>query len=247
MQRGSMTLNLLYYNTNHDIYRITPAQPFESSNKISQNYEQTLLLSNEDSNAAGDPSHQTDLQQPTENRSAAPLKRKAEDSSSDLDGCSDSKKAKTGSDPAPYHESLLPAPSEPFSLFCKEDFRDHFCRCASCYLNLRKQPQLLEEEESYEPPLSESGEEAGQSVGTGSLLDRGEAALSNVDRVRAIGKLPNCLPFPMLVYYKKAYQDLIYHRGRHGLQPPQGQSQNIPAAVCRKWPGGWSRGYQGLF
>ena len=49
-------------------------------------------------------------------------------------------------------------------------------------------PQLLEEEESYEPPVSESGEEGGQSAGTGSLLDRGEAALSNVDRVRAIGK-----------------------------------------------------------
>ncbi len=47
----------------------------------------------------------------------------------------------------------------------------------------------MEEEESYEPPISESGDEAGgQSVGTGSLLDRGEAALSNVDRVRAIGE-----------------------------------------------------------
>lgn len=43
---------------------------------------------------------------------------------------------------------------------------------------------------TYEPPLSESGENGGgDSVGTGSLLDRGEAALSNVDRVRAIGEI----------------------------------------------------------
>ena len=48
----------------------------------------------------------------------------------------------------------------------------------------------MEEEETYEPPISESGdEEGGQSAATGSLLDRGEAALSNVDRVRAIGML----------------------------------------------------------
>ena len=71
-------------------------------------------------------------------------------------------------------------------MFLKENFRERFCRCPSCYPKLSKYPQLLEEEESYEPPMSESGE-GGQSVGTGSLLDRGEAALSNVDRVRAIG------------------------------------------------------------
>ena len=70
-----------------------------------------------------------------------------------------------------------------------EDFRTSFCRCPECYPLLSKYPQLLEEEDIYEPPLSESGEngEGGNSVGTGSLLDRGEAALSNVDRVRAIG------------------------------------------------------------
>ena len=73
-------------------------------------------------------------------------------------------------------------------MFLKENFRERFCRCASCYPTLSKFPQLLEEEESYEPPVSESGEEDGQSVGTASLLDRGEAALSNVDRVRAIGR-----------------------------------------------------------
>ena len=88
-------------------------------------------------------------------------------------------------------KELLPLP--PTGLIsliaCDEDFRSDFCRCAECYLHLRKHPQLLEEEEIYEPPLSEDGDnaEGGASVGTGSLLDRGEAALSNVDRVRAIG------------------------------------------------------------
>ncbi|KAL2867283.1 putative metaphase-anaphase transition protein (Mlo2) [Aspergillus lucknowensis] len=76
-------------------------------------------------------------------------------------------------------------PSATFSLFLKEDFRNHFCRCPECYPNLAPHPQLREEEDTYEPPISEDGDGAG-STGTGSLLDRGEAALSNVDRVRAI-------------------------------------------------------------
>ncbi len=87
------------------------------------------------------------------------------------------------------HESLPPAPTETMSLFLKDDFRQNFCRCPECFPNLALRPQLLEEEESYEPPISESGEDAGtRSAGTGSLLERGEAALSNVDRVRAIGR-----------------------------------------------------------
>ncbi|KAE8324492.1 putative zinc finger in N-recognin-domain-containing protein [Aspergillus sergii] len=86
------------------------------------------------------------------------------------------------------HDSLTdPVPSGAFSLFLKEDFRDHFCRCRDCYPNLAPHIQLREEEETYEPPLSEDGEaNGGGSTGTGSLLDRGEAALSNIDRVRAI-------------------------------------------------------------
>ncbi|KAK5010118.1 hypothetical protein LTR28_011714, partial [Elasticomyces elasticus] len=73
------------------------------------------------------------------------------------------------------------------SLFLKEDFRDRLCRCSSCFPHLSTFPQLLEEEETYEPPVSESDPGDGQgSVGTGSLLERGEAALSNIDRVRAI-------------------------------------------------------------
>ena len=118
------------------------------------------------------------------NFDASSRKRKADDAALDSSEISHSKKNK----PIPrYHDYLPEPPTGTFSMFLKEDFREHFCRCPSCYPKLSKYPQLLEEEESYEPPISESGEEGGQSVGTASLLDRGEAALSNVDRVRAIG------------------------------------------------------------
>ncbi|ATZ56813.1 hypothetical protein BCIN_14g00460 [Botrytis cinerea B05.10] len=72
------------------------------------------------------------------------------------------------------------------SLFFTSDFRDHLCHCSDCYPELAKHPQLLEEEETYEPPVSEDGDEGGSTVGSGSIYDRGESALKNVDRVRAI-------------------------------------------------------------
>ncbi|EEP75328.1 conserved hypothetical protein [Uncinocarpus reesii 1704] len=90
------------------------------------------------------------------------------------------------------HDSLpADSPRGTFSLFVKDDFRDHLCHCAACFPLLIPHPQLREEEETYEPPLSEAddGEHPARSAGsqhTGSLLDRGEAALSNLDRVRAI-------------------------------------------------------------
>lgn len=84
------------------------------------------------------------------------------------------------------HESLsLPdLVSGTFSLFLQEDFRTHLCHCATCFPLLKPHVQLREEEDVYEPPLSDAGS-VGQSQGT-SLFDRGSAALSNVDRVRAI-------------------------------------------------------------
>lgn len=121
-------------------------------------------------------------------------KRKAEDDPI-LDPASphpDPKKLKSDP-PPPYHESLHPASEGSFSIFLQEDFRDRFCRCSSCYPLLRIHPQLLEEEVSYEPPLSQDGQDGGgESVGTGSLLDMGEVALNNVDRVRAIGESLRC-------------------------------------------------------
>ena len=100
----------------------------------------------------------------------------------------------TSSSTRPYHTSL-PSPTPPrLSLFLKEDFRNHFCRCHTCYPHLSLHRQLLEEETHYSPPLSSAASSNGDgndtaSVGHASqrsLLERGEAALNNVDRVRAI-------------------------------------------------------------
>jgi E3 ubiquitin-protein ligase UBR7 len=100
----------------------------------------------------------------------------------------------TPADDSPLHTKLPPAPSGTFSLFLKEDFRSHLCRCPSCFPNLKPHPQLLEEEEAYEPPVSECDNQEAQngrgggggSVGSGSTYERGEALLSNMDRVKAI-------------------------------------------------------------
>ncbi|KAK1067039.1 hypothetical protein LTR12_010690 [Friedmanniomyces endolithicus] len=97
----------------------------------------------------------------------------------------------------PRHARLPPAPYDRVTLFLKDSFRDTLCRCSACFPRLAQHRQLLEEEESYEPPLSDSDAASqnggapasitGRSVHSGgSLLERGEAALSSMDRVRAI-------------------------------------------------------------
>lgn len=97
--------------------------------------------------------------------------------------------------PAPVkhkHDTLGPVSNGVFSLAGRRDFRDEFCHCPKCFPNLIPHPQLQEEEDEYEPSLSDSevslvGDRSGTlSVGTASLLDRGEAALNTMDRVRAI-------------------------------------------------------------
>nr|OQO25957.1 hypothetical protein B0A51_06281 [Rachicladosporium sp. CCFEE 5018] len=132
-------------------------------------------------------------------------KRKAED---ELDDQADAKRLRSDaessevtpstsapSEPAngtsPRHASLPQAPAGQLSLFLKDDFRAHLCRCSTCFPRLAAHPQLLEEEDSYEPPVSESDHDehqsaAGRSVNSGSILERGEAALSGMDRVKAI-------------------------------------------------------------
>lgn len=129
-------------------------------------------------------SEEVDIQRP-----ASPLKRTKTDEAGQASGAA----LQTSTSPKPVHkhDQLPPAPAGTFSLFLKEDFREHFCHCPKCYRNLVPHQQLLEEEETYEPPMSESDESEVQgsgarSQGTGSLLERGEAALSGVDRVRAI-------------------------------------------------------------
>ncbi|KAF7914952.1 hypothetical protein EAE99_010373 [Botrytis elliptica] len=88
--------------------------------------------------------------------------------------------------PACKLKALPKAIDGQISLFFTSDFRDHLCHCSDCFPALAKHPQLLEEEETYEPPVSEDGDEGGSTVGSGSIYDRGESALKNVDRVRAI-------------------------------------------------------------
>ncbi|KAK6438203.1 hypothetical protein LTR95_005598 [Oleoguttula sp. CCFEE 5521] len=88
----------------------------------------------------------------------------------------------------PRHASLPPPPAGKLSLFLTDSFRSQLCRCSTCFPRLAMHPQLLEEEDSYEPPVSESDNQsaAGRSVNSGSILERGEAALSGMDRVKAI-------------------------------------------------------------
>ncbi|PYH89097.1 hypothetical protein BO71DRAFT_444808 [Aspergillus ellipticus CBS 707.79] len=122
---------------------------------------------------------------PTESTPIPPTTTKAD---------ADTKPPSSPSPPTTKHTTLPPAPTSTFSLFLHDDFRDHFCRCRDCYPNLAAHVQLREEEETYEPPMSDDGDDdddannhnGGGSTGTGSLLNRGEAALSNIDRVRAI-------------------------------------------------------------
>ncbi|KAL5604226.1 hypothetical protein BROUX41_002208 [Berkeleyomyces rouxiae] len=78
-------------------------------------------------------------------------------------------------------------PTEPLNLFCRPNFRSGLCSCSTCQLTLSAHPQLLEEEETYEPSISTNSEAGGQSTaGSGSIYERGESALKNMDRVRAI-------------------------------------------------------------
>ncbi|KIW15979.1 hypothetical protein PV08_06029 [Exophiala spinifera] len=142
------------------------------------------------------------------------LKRKASDTDLDKPPSSPSKRIKddlntlslpTSAEPssqpsndtnsAHKHELLPPAPEGTFSLFLTSSFRDHICHCPQCYPKLIPHPQLVEEEDTYEPSLSDASSQANsagvpgsgtRSHGTASLLDRGEAALSTMDRVKAI-------------------------------------------------------------
>lgn len=141
-------------------------------------------------------SHIGTMSLPTESR-----KRKASEELSDSNptGSSTVKRHRSTSNPSKdeaepsftpisicLYEKLPQPSSESFSLFVKEDFRFHLCRCPQHFPLLTPHPALLEEEETYEPPVSEPSLHDGGSIGSRSLLDRGEAALSNMDRVKAI-------------------------------------------------------------
>ena len=105
----------------------------------------------------------------------------------------DNSASKVDLTPAHKHTQLPHPPSEMLSLMLKANFRDQFCHCPACYPRLIPHPILLDDESVYEPSLSSASSANGdathhstRSAGSRSLLDRGEAALNNVDRVRAI-------------------------------------------------------------
>jgi E3 ubiquitin-protein ligase UBR7 len=127
----------------------------------------------------GEPITKRTKEEPSEEKQ--PTVKTAEDESKEVNNI-------TTTTPAPKHKFLPKAtPTESFSLFAISDFHDQLCRCADCFPKLVPHPQLREAEETYEPPVSEDGEADGAaSAGTGSIYDRGEAALNSVDRVRAI-------------------------------------------------------------
>ncbi|KAK4158530.1 protein mlo2 [Chaetomidium leptoderma] len=141
-------------------------------------------------------------------------KRKADDDDGDDAGETDSQTSKRPrnetepTEPSPSQDeekpttptpttcklTTLPPPSQtqtqPFSLFLTPTFRTHLCHCPSCFPLLPPHPQLLEEEETYEPPVSlpssPSPSNPNDGSASGSIYDRGESALRAVDRVRAI-------------------------------------------------------------
>lgn len=134
------------------------------------------------------------------NRPASPSKRLKEDppptttSATSAPPTQPSASTTTTDAPAPRHKHTLlpPASPHPLSLLLRDSFRDHLCHCPPCYTHLHPNPALLTEESTYEPSLSSSSPSQPQnqgsrhSTGSRSLLDRGEAALNNIDRVRAI-------------------------------------------------------------
>ena len=129
---------------------------------------------------------------------ASPSKRVKDEEKPDAEAAPPTASSEGHGAPAPIplshkHDALPPSPEGTFSLFLKADFREHLCHCPKCYPNLIPHPQLIEEEEAYEPSISDSnasgvndGRSGTHSHGTASLLDRGEAALSAMDRVKAI-------------------------------------------------------------
>lgn len=112
---------------------------------------------------------------------------------SDVPNSSDSTTQAVTSTPCLYNTLPPTSPrigKRPTSIFLEADFRAHLCRCPDHFPLLTPHPQLLEEEDAYEPPISETGSDdlngAPSTHGSRSLLERGEAALSTMDRVKAI-------------------------------------------------------------
>ncbi|KIK67421.1 hypothetical protein GYMLUDRAFT_37543 [Collybiopsis luxurians FD-317 M1] len=86
-------------------------------------------------------------------------------------------------------------------LFLTEGFRERWCRCSSCLLELEKHPFLLAEEETYEPP-----EDPDSGL---SLEELGMRALQRLPRERAIDGIHafNALKDDLLKYLRPFAQE----------------------------------------
>lgn len=76
-----------------------------------------------------------------------------------------------------FWANLPMCPEEDISLFLSYDFRLGICHCVQCLSLMAKNPVLLAEEETYEPPEDSDDE---------SLMDAGIRALNTLPRVQAI-------------------------------------------------------------
>ncbi|PHH83014.1 hypothetical protein CDD82_3926 [Ophiocordyceps australis] len=137
-----------------------------------------------------DAEHQRPQQKPSE-----PDSVKAEEAGSTTEPPdnvpSPNKSCTADSTPVCKLTTLPPPPNGPFSLFLTSSFRSSFCTCPPCHRRIISlHPQLAQEEDAYEPPLSSPSLSRPGSPhsthGSGSILERGESALRNMDRVRAI-------------------------------------------------------------
>lgn len=129
--------------------------------------------------ATTSPSTSADASGDNKKRKASELEVEAEDGPD--------KRARSSADAACKLDRLPAPPAGRFSLFFEPDFRRELCQCATCTPRLDAFPQLREEEDMYEPPISDAGSERAASThGSGSLYERGESVLKNIDRVRAI-------------------------------------------------------------
>ncbi|KAF1963268.1 hypothetical protein CC80DRAFT_1068 [Byssothecium circinans] len=170
---------------------LPPVYSDASLNAAQKDAEATATADGDNTNTNGDSKKRKaddDVEMTTPEAMAPPKRQKSEDITTTLYSVpentpsTDPKTCKLPSlKPLP-----TPATTTPFSLFLTADFHAHLCHCPSCFPLLKPHPQLLEEEDVYEPPISQDGDNAEGSIGTGSLLDRGEAAFNNMDRVRAI-------------------------------------------------------------
>lgn len=163
--------------------------PSEATTNKKSNVEEASSVSNEAAEAESSKKRKADdVESDPEPKTPRSKRAKTPDPAAALSSSND-----TLTDLTPQvctHEFLSPPmqTTKPFSLFLAPTFRAQLCHCPIHLPFLYPHPVLLEEEDTYEPPLdtSSTGDDAASAHSGNSLLDRGERALGMVDRVKAI-------------------------------------------------------------